>query len=369
MWRFWKQGVALVAVALVAGLWSLSPSLAKGPGGGVPPGVVYFRHASPVHDLAMWQMDAAGTPSSRVPVGTWRDYGVPSYQRHANQRWFVYNLPVWLPAGEYQTFPNGRVAEGIWAGNEDGQEILLLSEPDIEVISETIWAADDASISFVGERWLVDETGQPTAVEAGLYKIDVAYDADGAVVGSVPGSLTFLADLSPQLRTGPAGYNGELAGHSWAPGRTSLTFGVRSWNTSPSYAEVYVVDLSLVSDPAVVPPAALRLLASGHGVGWPEWSPDGSRIGYVSSQGTVIYDLSRGRSKTLASTPNGSWGRTQWSPDGSYFVLCHWDNFYGYDAIYRFTASLTGKTELTAGLAPPDAPFLSVVLIPVGWRN
>ncbi len=129
------------------------------------------------------------------------------------------------------------------------------------------------------------------------------------------------------------------------------------------------MDLAPVVDPAIVPPTALRLLASGHGIGWPEWSPDGSRIGYVSWDGTVIYDVSRNRSKKLTSTPSDSWGRTEWSPDGSYFVILHWDNFYGYDAIYRFTANLTGKTELTAGLAPPDAPFLSIVLIPVGWRN
>ena len=363
MWRLWKQGIALSALAAAIVLWCFLRRWRESPVEAVAgrAGVVYFRHEG-----AMWQMDAAGTPSSRVPLTTAPDYGVPSYQRHETERWFVYSRVAGLP-GEFPTFPNQRLAEDIRAGSEGGQDVLLLSEPDIEVISEPIWAADDASITFIGERWELDVDGVPTeTLEAGLYELSIEF-IDGVPVA---GMLDFVADLSSQLRVDAGGFIGhEVAGHSWSPDRTAFTFGVRTFNSSPSLQEIWIVDLSLVSDPAVVPPTAMRLLASGHGIGWPEWSPDGSRIGYVSWDGTVIYDVSRDRSKTLRSTPNDSWGRVLWSPDGSYFVLCHWDNFYGYDAIYRFTAALTGKTELTAGLAPPDAPAFHNVLIPVGWRD
>ena len=264
MWRLWKQGIALSALAAAMVLWCFSPSLAGKPGGGgMPAGVVYFRHEG-----AMWQMDAAGTPSSRVPLTTAPDYGVPSYQRHESERWFVYSRVAGLP-GEFPTFPNQRLAEDIRAGSEGGQDVLLLSEPDIEVISEPIWAADDASITFIGERWELDVDGVPTeTLEAGLYELSIEF-INGV---RVAGMLDFVADLSSQLRVNAAGFIGhEVAGHrgrDW----TASTFGVRTFNSSPSSAGNLDRRSSLVSDPAVVPPTAMRLPASGHGIGWPEWS-------------------------------------------------------------------------------------------------
>ena len=117
---------------------------------------------------------------------------------------------------------------------------------------------------------------------------------------------------------------------------------------------------------ADIPSGACTLLASGSGIGWPEWSPNGSRIGYVSSNGTVVHELATGRKKTLNRTPSTSWGGTIWSPTGAYFVIDHWDAFLpGDDAIYRFTSDIGGKTELTSGLYNP----FPRVLDPVGWRN
>jgi hypothetical protein len=70
----------------------------------------------------------------------------------------------------------------------------------------------------------------------------------------------------------------------------------------------------------------------------------------------------------VSDTPSTGWGRTNWSPTGTYCVIYHYDNFLsGYDAIFRFTADLGGKTELTAGLNNP-IPHMNV-LIPVGWRE
>ena len=173
------------------------------------------------------------------------------------------------------------------------------------------------------------------------------------------------------MRVGAAGFtpNGEIAGHSWNNDRTAFAFGVRNWGgPGPTIQEIWIVNLAGVTDPTAVPPEAFQLLVSGNGVGWPDWSPDGRRIGYVSWDGTVVYEVATGRKKTLKRTPSTSWGRTIWSPTSAYFVVYHWDNFLnGYDAIYRFTADLGGKTELTAGLNNPIPDWN--VLIPVGWRD
>ena len=88
----------------------------------------------------------------------------------------------------------------------------------------------------------------------------------------------------------------------------------------------------------------------------------------MSVNGTIVHELSSDRIKVLKRTPSTAWGETIWSPTGAYFAVLHWDNFLiGYDAIYRFTASIGGKTELIANLNSPVPQ--SHVLIPLGWRN
>ena len=357
-------------VALTAALFCVAPAIAKKPdkpggggGGGDEPlgGTVYF-----IHDDAIWTMAPDG--SNRAPLlprgDTWSD---PSHLRHAGERWFIDRT---VPDSDRQ-FPSGHTFVEVWATSETGTTVPVVAADDVDVLSPAVWLPDDLSLSFIGERWLLDETGMPTvAVEAGLYVVDVEYDAAGGVAGSVPGSLRLAADLSIELRTGPSGFAGnrEVAGHSWSPNLSEFAFGVRFSDSSPFEQEIWIVDLLQVSDPYAVPATALTLLGSGNGIGWPQWSPDGLRIGYMSWSGTVIHDLQRGRTNTVKETPNEGWGPSKWSPDGSHFVLFHWDNASGYDGIYRFTAGVRGKTELTAGLCPPDAQF-DCVLIPLGWRD
>lgn len=331
-----------------------------GPGGGggggstpAPAGTIYFRHAATI-----WQMDGAGTPESRIPLATVRDYGDPSYARHGNQRWFAYDCGD-ERAPEYPPFPNGRYFRDIRAGSESGQEILLWSQPDIEIISWANWTPDDGSITFIGERWQLDPDGLPAATDAGIYELPVDFSSGTPVAGA----LEFVAELSGPMRAGPGGFlpqsDGELAGHTWNHDGTQLAFGIRVHNEAEDATEIWIADL---------PSGTPSLLASGRGLGWPQWSPDGSRIGYVSVNGTIMHELSSDRTKVLKRTPTTSWEQTFWSPSGAYFAIGHWDNFLiGEDAIYRFTASIGGKTELIANRNSPVPQ--SHVLIPLGWRN
>ncbi len=302
-------------------------------------------------------MDAAGTPASRIPLPSAPDYGDPSYLRHGgNLRWFAYD--VTYVSEQYSTFPNDRQFAEIRAGSEGGQDELLLSDPNLEIISEPLWAPDDASVTFIAERWDFDAEGEPTAFDAGVYELDIDFSSGApTAVG-----LEFLADLSTQLRAGPDGVPSysdmEMCGHTWNSDGSMVAFGVRVDSAEELASEIWIADLATDS---------FLMLVSGNGAGWPQWSPDGRRIAY-SRDGQVVCDLATGRTKTLNRTATQSWGGLRWSPTGAHAVVYHWDNFLpGYDAIYRFTSDLGGKTELTSGLADP-LPFLNTY-IPVGWRN
>lgn len=323
-------------------------------GGGSPPpqGTVYFRHEG-----LIWQTDAAGTPESRFPLAAAVGYGNPSYALHQNERWFAYEEPDYAAP----MFPNGVEFKEIRATSESGLDVLLLLDPDIEIFSwdGIKWATDDASLTFVGQRWDLDPDGLPIVVEVGLYELFVDFSSGVPV----PGALDLVADLSGPLRAGPEGFlaypDSQLAGHTWNPDRTQFAFGVRISTDTVDADEIWIADL---------PSETFSLLVSENSIGWPAWSPDGSRMGYYSRNGAVILDLTTGRSKVLKGTPSTAWEQPFWSPTGEHFVIGHWDRFLiGEDAIYRFTATLGGKTDVTEGLDVPVPMFNT--LIPLGWRN
>ena len=329
-----------------------------GGGGGDPPstGTVYIYH-----DHAVWTMKPDGSQLTELPVSGVGFGDQPSHDLHGGQRWFTNRVSDGQPV-----YPNGRWFTEIWTVSETGVPALILSEPDIEVLAPPVWLADDQSLSFVGERWTFDAIGEPTTLtEAGLYVVDIDYDALGNIVGAVPGSLTLILDLSPELRIDADGfdYNSEVAGHSWAPTQSAFAFGVRHQEpNTPWDEEIWVMNLVQPDDSA--------LLSDASGSGWPEWSPDGQYIGYVSHAGTYIYDFARGRDRLLGRTPSTAWGISHWSPDGSQFVISHWDNFSGYDGIYRFNARLSGKTLLVDdSLCPDDNILFNCTLITLGWRE
>lgn len=341
----------------------------RGPGEPPPGGVVYFRHNDGGGDR-IWSMNPDGTNRLQLPVA---GPGHPSHATHAGERWFVNSE---LIVNRY--FPDVQGLVHVSATSETGAAVPLVAEMDLAILTSPRWTSDDLSISFLAERWALDENGQPVSVtEAGLYSCDVAFDAAGAVAGSVAGSLRLVMPLEAQMRVGPQGFptrvddGGVLqvaasaAGHSWSPAGTAFTFGIRlSWPDGfpegTHLQEVWIVDL------AADPQDAFTLLASGNGVGGPEWSPDGRRIGWVSWDGTVVYDLSKGTAKTLRDTTQYGWGPTNWSPTGQHFVAYRWNkSLTTYDGVFRFAADLTGKTELTGSLCEGSGCYE----IPLGWRE
>jgi dipeptidyl aminopeptidase/acylaminoacyl peptidase len=335
-----------------------------GGGGNDPPliGEVYF-----FHDDGVWSMNPDGTMLRRLPADDIEFSDQPSHERHGGERWFTDLEYPQLPA-----YPNGRGAstgahKEIWAVSESDTRVFLFYEPDLEILSPPVWMPGDQSISFIAERWATDSNGDPTTViEAGMYVADIDYDSAGTIVGTVPGSLGLVADLSSQLLAGPNGFSArsEVAGHSWSPLTMEFTFGVRLRAGDLSTEQIWIID--------VLDPENPWLLNDDDGAGWPEWSPDGSRIGFASRRGTKFYNLHTGSTKLLRRTAQDSWGISHWSPDGSHFVVSAWNNFSatGYTGIYRFTNAVGGKTLLVDdSLCPDDNIAFNCDLITLGWRE
>lgn len=197
----------------------------------------------------------------------------------------------------------------------------------------------------------------------------MAYDtSSGVLLGPDPGSLRLAVDLSFQLRIdlpGPGVGAGlevsRVYGHSWAPlvdGQlAAFVFGLGDGYAGDGHvSEIWTVDLSPSANPATD-----LLVSGGNGAGWPEWSPDGSRIGYSSWDGIQIVNLLTGQSSRVRRKSSEYWGSPQWSPDGAHFAASRFD-FLGsankYD-LYRFSADGRGKTRLLADQSQAT---------PLGWR-
>jgi dipeptidyl aminopeptidase/acylaminoacyl peptidase len=157
------------------------------------------------------------------------------------------------------------------------------------------------------------------------------------------------------------------AGHSWSPNQTlgaytEFTFGIQI-DYADGFPELTRIHEIWTVDLAAEPGSELTLVASGDGIGGPEWSSDGKRIGYVSWSGTVVYDVATGRTKILADTNRYGWGNPVWSPTGDHLVLYRWNKrTTSYDGMFRLTADLSAKTEIPGTLGGGYE-------IPIGWRD
>lgn len=146
----------------------------------------------------------------------------------------------------------------------------------------------------------------------------------------------------------------DLPGHhfhpTWSPDGTRIAFSSDLYNpgaTTPNHIYVIKADGS-------GPPVNLTSSATAHDT-WPDWSPDGARIAYVSGTGadfanTQIYVVNaNGTGQTNISNSAYADYAPSWSPDGR--KIAFYRNLGTADSpnrqIFVMNADGTGQTQLT----------------------
>jgi hypothetical protein len=315
---------ALLIIALLVPA-AAKPGGKPGGGGETPTGTVYMTLYQGGHYL--YEMDAGGGSPSAVAVP--KNVGEPSHALHGGQRWFLATI---LVSGAY---PDGSGRREVFAYREDGEvAVQLTNQADLQPagfgdvgFGKVRWTPDDAGISFIGQRW---ENG--AVVESGIYAAEVVYDGDGNVSSLAAQPTDALVEASG------------LDDHHWSPDGGKIVHA--------SVFTMTVVDVS--SGDSTV------LSVSG---GQPVWSPDGTRIAYVSygnlytcrPDGTDDRQILRGRfDKGVAfSLPH-------WSPTGGHLICWGFDNRRWIGDVYRITSEGDDKTNLTGGVSENARP--------VAWR-
>ncbi len=323
MRRFVRHAVAVLALA-ASGLYFFSPSLAKGPaggGGGTPAGVIYAKtYDNTAAEYVVHRMNADGSNPVEVYRGSlvWE----ASHELHDSQRWFL-------------DFLNGSLN----AVAEDGTRVVLIDEPDFEVLNLPHWMRhnDDGWVSCEGRHLITGEVG--------IFVAQVAFDAAGAITGTVPGSFHLVVSAADFL--------GLPKDHDWgADGR--LVFAVSDGGGATA---LWIADLTKPAEDGRFTPV---ITGSTAGIHRPAWSPEGSKVAFNewgrSGVQITILTLATGQRKTISSDTSHYVGTAHWSPTGTHLVYGRGSYRTSEGDILRATADGTNRTLLAPGSA-------------LGWRN
>jgi hypothetical protein len=289
---------AAVAVALLGGLLTAAPPAPPPPPPPVPPGTIYF--------MGQVSGSAYSTPMSMKGDGTnkqnARSATAPSYQRHANSRWFLlgeYDLDG--PVDEWG-FP---LAYELFAVNEQNQWVQLTADPNIHWtgwFDQVSWGKDDSFVAFTA--WTF--TGNENEIRGGLYVVTIDWSSGTPVAGAP--TLLFTESVAYWF----GGWQGtvNLSAHDWSPDGSAVVF-QREEEQGPV---LYVADLS-------GPQVQVRSLGGGADA---MWSPDGSRIAFSVGEIWTIRPDGTGAVRITQRTVSKTEVRGQvgpsWSPDGAFIA-------------------------------------------------
>lgn len=169
-----------------------------------------------------------------------------------------------------------------------------------------------------------------------------------AVVGSLLSGLAFLgftvaAFILP--------YEPGIEGLAWTPDSTRVTY-AHTWAAADGADGIWVVSADGSSEPT-------RLRAGGTS---PDWSPDGTRIAYLSDPGGDLWlmagDGSNPRKLTAAEQHEVAWASfgpaASWSPDGTQIVFAGAPLGDGTEGIWIIDADGRNLRQITPGGDAPD---------------
>ena len=160
-----KHPPLLIAVGILALVLGSIGHAAKpgggggGGGGGAATGKIFYSSGG-----TLFSMNSDGSNKQQAGV-----YGVPNPTLHGGHRWFV-----------ERRFSDASFFEEYWLVRDDGVEHQLPIDADLEIFS--LHWGPGGTLSGTGRRWFLDGTVDPGS--CGLYVAEVAFDADGTLLGS-----------------------------------------------------------------------------------------------------------------------------------------------------------------------------------------
>ncbi len=249
--------------------------------------------------------------------------------------------PVFSPQGDRIAFVRGPDATRVMMVNPDGLDVRELSW-DSGVVRRLDWSPDGSALlvsSYDRDVWeqtqVVRSDGsgfQTLGVGHTFFAIDAWWRSDGRHI-AIKGDLNtpddglvrglYLADADGNLRRLPVGSAAELGGLEWSPDGKHLAFGSAGFQDGDFGVSIADID----EDGELTALRRLRLDPESYKEASPKWSPDGSQLAVMQTNGSreqigvVDADGSGFRIVWPDVTHLGSSDEYFWSPDGRSLVI------------------------------------------------
>ena len=212
--------------------------------------------------------------------------GATPLTRIAHLNLFGQSNIAWSPDGTKIAFDSSRALDGrdasntnnglnIWVMNADGSGALPLTDITVtETISKPIWSPDGSKIAYLSDRALTGFNLEGPNSTLNIWVMNSDGSGGTGLQGSGSTPLTKLTALGAGVDPGSA---------VWSPDSSKIIFSSRraldgSDAKGPNGTDnIWVVNADGSSDTPLI-----KLTAIGAGSSSPAWSPDGSKVAFVS---------------------------------------------------------------------------------------
>jgi TolB protein len=317
----------VMTAAAFVGAPGSRPALAAYPGANGRIAFVSDRDHG-AHDI--YSMNADGTDVRRLTTGLWT----------SDPRWSPDGTKIAFVVGYAVPYPTPYGTD-IYSINADGSDVQrLTSEPGNDYAPT--WSPDGTQIAFTSER------------RAGVADIYVM-SADGSGVRRLASDFPALSpEFGARYRRSPA----------WSPDGSQIAYAAPA---SAPYAnrgeDIFVMNVD-GNDERRLTSARPDQFNS-----WPQWSPDGAKIGYTHTQNPFDVDVyvmnADGSEQTQLTTGPDFDVFGNWSPDGAHIVFMRrlWvapgrfaPEFEHGNGIYTMDSDGSHLTQLQRGGDLKEAP-------------